>query len=140
MSQEVYLSSDQVDVHPDNVELFIDFDEVIGYHKPSDVIIDHLNNSLNLMFVLNDKYKNIGEYLHTMCFCHTINRPLIKFKYMYDNWMFDKHDVMHKDILFTEECIVIKIPFYSNLDITTLEYGGMYKPSKFLVKADKYRI
>ena len=139
MCQEVYLLGDQCNVHPDNVKLFVNFDEVISSNKPCDITIDHDNNSLELAFTLDDKYKNIGEYLHAMCFCHTNNRPLIEFKHMNDKWILYKHDAMHTDIRFTEEFVIIKIPFYSTLDVTTLEYGGMYKPSKYLSEADKYR-
>ena len=139
MCQENYLLNDQVSVHPDNLDLFVNFDEGIGHNKPCDVIADYENNLLSLAFVLSNRYKNIGEYLHAMCFCHTADRPLIEFKYLGDNWSIDKHDVMHKDIIFTEKFVIINIPFYSNLDVTTLEYGGMYKPSKYLVESNKYR-
>ena len=52
MCQEVYTLDDQCNVHPDNVELSVNFDEVIGNNKPCDIIADHYNNSLNLVFVL----------------------------------------------------------------------------------------
>ena len=48
MCQETYLLNDQVSVHPDNLDLFVNFDEVIGHNKPVMLLLNIWLNQISI--------------------------------------------------------------------------------------------
>lgn len=108
------------------LELLVDFDDIIKDHKPSDIIFIYEQNALVIVFTLKECYTGIGEYLENMCFCHTNARPLIEFNYNGDKYFIDKYDVPQECVQITDNHIIIKMPDYRSMDPSSIVYGGMY--------------
>ena len=108
------------------LELLVDFDDIIQNHNPVNIIPIYEHHSLNILFKLKEQYTGINEYLENMCFCHTNARPLIEFNYNGDKYFIDKHDVPQEFVSITDKHVVISMPFYDYMDPSSVVYGGMY--------------
>lgn len=108
------------------LELLVDFNDIIESPNPVDIIPIYEDDILYVIFQLKEQYTGINEYLKHMCFCHTNALPLIKFKYNDDTYMFDKHVAKQECVYITDKHIVIRMPFYSDINPSSIRHGGMH--------------
>ena len=111
------------------LELLVDFDDIIQNHNPVSIIPIYETHSLNILFQLKEQYTGINEYLENMCFCHTNARPLIEVNFNDNPYIIDKHDVPQECVSITDKHIVIRMPMYNHIDPSSVVYGGMYNPT-----------
>lgn len=108
------------------LELMVNFNEVIGNHIPTN--IEFTNNSILFSFELSENYKYIGDYLHSMCFCHTNLCPMIEFAYESDipNYLrLDKDIIPQNKVSFNDIYVILEVPMYKHLRIKSVRYSGV---------------
>lgn len=108
------------------LELLVDFNNIIDSPNPVDIIPIYEHDILYIMFQLREQYTDINEYLKHMCFCHTNVIPFIEFKYTDDPYMIDKHGSQQECVYITNKHVVIRMPFYNYIDLSTIRYGGTH--------------
>lgn len=107
------------------LELFVDFSDIVDRKTiTTDIDIDH--NEIIVRMDLNTHFTDIGSYLLNQCFCHTEQRPLITFRYNDGYQGLCRYDISAENIKIDDKYVYLRIPIAYWLDISSVEFGGMY--------------